>query len=102
MAPPPRTNSGTNATVISVSHRLVVTINRNVPSSVIVPETSEVRELFSMVSILSMSFVNRDMISPVGLRSKYRTGSVCRCVNRSLRICSTAPCEIFSISSDCT
>ena len=70
MATPPQAKIGTNAAVISVNTQLVVIMNTSTPASVIRPEIMEVSELLTMDSILSISLVNRDMISPVGLESK--------------------------------
>ena len=70
IAAPPQAKIGTNAAVISVSTQLVVIINTSTPASVIRPENIDVSELFTMASMLSISLVNRDIISPVGLESK--------------------------------
>ena len=89
-------------TVISVSIQLVLIMKMNVPTSVTVPEMSEVSELFIITSILSISFVKRDIISPVGWLSKYLTGSLCSFSNRSFLIFSTMPCDTESIRRLCT
>jgi len=70
--PPPQleVNIGMNKIVTTVRIQFVVTINVNVPIRVTVPETRDVRELLSIMSMLSISFVKRDIISPVGLESK--------------------------------
>ena len=91
-----------NATVTSVRIQLVVTMKMNVPTSVTAPETIWVNELLIMTSMLSISFVKRDMISPVWRESKNRTGSFCSFANRSLRIRSIIPCEMESINLACT
>ena len=43
----------------------------------------------------SMSLVRRLISSPAGWLSKKRSGSVCRCSNRSPRSCCSARCEML-------
>ena len=76
MATPPNRNNGINTTVISVRIQLVVTMKIKVPIRVTPPLISCVSELLIMTSMLSISLVNRDMISPVCLESKNLTGSL--------------------------
>ena len=52
-------------------------------------KTIEVKELLSITSMLSTSFVKRLMISPVGWLSKYLTGSFCKLLKRSSLIALT-------------
>ena len=55
---------------MSVSIQLVLIMKTSVPISVTAPDMSEVSELLIITSILSISFVKRDIISPVGCPSK--------------------------------
>ena len=73
----------------------------SVPISDIEPETTDVSELFSMTSILSTSLVKRLIVSPVGVLSKYLTGSFISLLKRSFLIFSVAFCDTESISLLC-
>ena len=63
-------NIGIKATVTSVRIIFVDTMRANVPISEITPETRLVTVLLTIVSILSISFVNRLISSPVVFVSK--------------------------------